>query len=404
MRSLEAELESLVGAGAVRPASPGEGNGPPGLVARPKTPEELAAILAVADSRRLAVVVRGGGTKPAWGRAPSRCDVIVETTALNRLLEHEPGDLTCVAQAGLRLGELQELVGQAPGHHQRLMLDPPQGGASTLGGLVATAASGPLRARYGTVRDLLLGARFALADGTLARTGGKVVKNVAGYDLGKLLTGSQGTLAVVVEVSLRLHPVAPAHQFVVGEGLGPGEAESFLNALRRAPVTFSVAELLWPERLVLVRLDGTEAACREQAGIVARLLPHGRVAQPAESEGLAGLMSRRPWEGPGPVVGVAVPLSRVGELLELAAAGGPVAQLSLRGTVGAGEARLSAPSGLRWMAERVEALGGFLHPHRWEGDAAPPLQPPDPAAARLALAVKWALDPHLTLAPGRGPA
>jgi glycolate oxidase FAD binding subunit len=401
--SLEAALEALLGKGSIAPAA-NEGGGPSPIPrVRPKSAEALAEVLALANSRRLAVLVRGGGTKSGWGRAPARCDLVVETTALNRLVEHEPGDLTCVAEAGLTLGELQRLVGSAPGHNQRLMLDPPQGGGATLGGMVATAASGPLRARYGTPRDLLLGARFALADGTLARTGGKVVKNVAGYDLGKLLTGSQGTLAVIVEVALRLHPVPPATRWVVAERLDPQTAQAALVALRRAPVVLSMAELLWPEGTLVTRLDGAVSACGVQAEIVRALLPEGRVAGELEAEEIARMIEMRPWGGGGPVLGVSVPLTRIGELVALADVGGPVVELSLRGTVGSGEARLREGADVAQFTARVAALGGWVAWHRSAAHTAPPLLPADPVAARLALGVKRALDPNLTLAPGRGP-
>ena len=115
------------------------------------------------------------------------------------------------------------------------------------------------------------------------------------------------------------------------------------------------------------------------------------------------MIEMRPWDGEGPVLGVSVPLTRIGELVALAGAGGPVAQLSLRGTVGVGEARLREGADPAQLAARVAALGGYLAWHRGAGPGAPPLQPEDPVAARLALAIKRALDPHLTLAPGRGP-
>jgi glycolate oxidase FAD binding subunit len=403
VKTLEAALEALVGKDSLAPAENEGGGASPIPRVRPKSAEALAEVLALANSRRLAVLVRGGGTKSGWGRAPTRCNLVVETTALNRLVEHEPGDLTCVAEAGLTLGELQRLVGSAPGHHQRLMLDPPQGEGATLGGIVATAASGPLRARYGTPRDLLLGARFALADGTLARTGGKVVKNVAGYDLGKLLTGSQGTLAVIVEVALRLHPVPPATLWVVAEGLDAQAAQVALVALRRAPVVLSMAELLWPEGTLVARLDGAVSSCGVQAEIVRALLPEGRVAGESEAEELARVIEMRPWGGEGPVLGISVPLTQIGELVALAEAGGPVVQLSVRGTVGAGEARLREGSDVAQFTARVAALGGFVAWHRRAAQVAPPLRPADPVTAKLALAVKQALDPNLTLAPGRGP-
>ncbi|HUY61208.1 MAG TPA: FAD-binding oxidoreductase, partial [Candidatus Dormibacteraeota bacterium] len=171
-------LAELVGPAAVRPGGPGDAIGEllPSLVVRPRTAAEVAAVLRAAADGGWAVVPRGGGTSLLWGARLRRCDVVLDTTGLDALVEHAPADLICVAGAGMRLGALQAVVGGAPGFHQRLMLDPPQGEDATLGGLVATRASGPLRQRYGTMRDLLIGAQFVLADGTVARTGGKVVK------------------------------------------------------------------------------------------------------------------------------------------------------------------------------------------------------------------------------------
>ena len=139
-------------------------------------------------------------------------DVILSTRRLNRLLEHEPGDLTVIVEAGLRLSELQELLGR---NGQMLALDPP--GDPTLGACLAGDLSGPLRHRFGAMRDLVIGVTVVLADGTISSSGGKVVKNVAGYDLGKLFSGSRGRLGLVARVALRLHPLPAASATVVAE-------------------------------------------------------------------------------------------------------------------------------------------------------------------------------------------
>jgi glycolate oxidase FAD binding subunit len=385
---------------------------PPGLdlpaglpVAYPRTEAEVSCLMRVATRHGWAVTVRGGGTKSGWGPAVERCDLVLATTELNHLVEHEPGDLICVAGAGMRLGELGSLIAQAPGYRQRLMLDPPSGDGATLGGLVATRASGPLRTRYGTMRDLLLGARFVLADGTVAKTGGKVVKNVAGYDLDKLLVGSLGTLAVVVEVALRLHPQAEARQSVLLEGADPLAASGFLTALRRAPAVPSVAEALWPDGAVLVQIDSTREGALRQAELVASLDPRARVLDLAEASYWEEVLSARPWDQPGTVLGVSIPLRATRGLLEMVAARArerPIA-LSLHGTIGSGELRVGRERDeLELVRSLVESLGGHVEVHRAELELRQlGSRPLDPVAGELMGAMKRALDPARILAPGR---
>src|SRR5206468_1900573 len=156
-------------------------------------------------SSGLSVRVRGGGTKLGWG-PPAAPDVELYTSALDEVVEHNAGDLTAVLQAGVPLAIAQDRFGQ---EGQELALDPPLAAGATIGGVVAAGDSGPLRHRFGAARDLVLGVRVALADGTVARAGGKVIKNVAGYDLAKLFAGSFGTLGAIVELAVRLHPIRP---------------------------------------------------------------------------------------------------------------------------------------------------------------------------------------------------
>ena len=173
---------------------------------------ELVHALAHADAP---VRVRGAGTKLAWARGEPELEL--STASLDTIVEHNVGDLTAVLEAGVPLSRAQERFAEAG---QMLALDPPGDGA-TIGGVIATGDSGPLRTRYGGGRDLVVGMRVALADGTVAKSGGKVIKNVAGYDLAKLFVGSYGSLGAILEVSVRLHPLPPATVSAVGRSDHP---------------------------------------------------------------------------------------------------------------------------------------------------------------------------------------
>jgi glycolate oxidase FAD binding subunit len=260
-------FSELVGAAYVRTGDPGDAVGgvTPSLVVSPGDESEVASVLSAATARGLAVVARGGGTKMDWGSPPERCDIVLATSRITGIVDHEPADLVCVVRAGTPLGLLQETLAATPGFRQRLMLDPPQGGAATVGGVVATGASGPLRTRFGTARDLVIGASFVLADGTRGRSGGKVVKNVAGFDVAKLLTGSLGTLAVVTEVAFRLHPLPEASRTVVLEARSVTDLCRFASRVGTLQVTPSLVDIHWPQGVAVVRFDSTEAGATVQA-------------------------------------------------------------------------------------------------------------------------------------------
>jgi glycolate oxidase FAD binding subunit len=204
-------------------------------------------------------------------------DLIVSTARLDRLVEHSAGDLVATAQAGMRLADLQRVVGAAG---QRLALDPPQPEA-TVGGIVAANASGPRRLRFGSVRDLLIGIRVVLADGAVVRAGGKVVKNVAGYDLCKLFTGSLGTLGLIVEATFRLHPLPAAQRMVRVDVDSPEDAAAAVQALLQSSLVPSAIELRWPAAegpgTLAVLFEGLEAGVEAQAATAAGLAGrHGR--------------------------------------------------------------------------------------------------------------------------------
>lgn len=225
----------------------------PRFRARPDTPEELGETLRQAGEQGLAVLPRGGGTQLSLGNPPSQIDLVVETEGLARVIEYEPADLTITVQAGLRFADLQALLAE---QGQLLALDPPALPAATIGGLVVTNASGPSRFAYGTARDLVLGCRVANAEGHLTRAGGRVVKNVAGYDLNKLYVGSLGTLGVLTELSFKLAPIPPAHGIVVGQFGDATAARSYLSAVLHATLSPLAVELLERAAAQLADLPG----------------------------------------------------------------------------------------------------------------------------------------------------
>lgn len=176
----------------------------PRWVVEPEDAAGVATTLAYANESGLHIVARGGGTKLGWGAPPRSLDIILSTARLNRVIEHAAADMTATVQAGCTVESFQRALAT---QNQRLALDPLWPARATIGGILATNDFGSFRGGYGTLRDLLIGVTIALPDGTLARSGGKVVKNVAGYDLQKLMIGSFGTLAIIVEATFRLHPI-----------------------------------------------------------------------------------------------------------------------------------------------------------------------------------------------------
>ncbi|HKV86083.1 MAG TPA: FAD-binding oxidoreductase, partial [Ktedonobacterales bacterium] len=219
--TLLSELRSRFGECA-RPVEAGDivaGVRPVALV-EPRDPAEVAALLSFADAEGLKVLTRGGGTQLDLGFPPSGGDILLSTRALTRVMDYTAHDQTITVEAGLPLVALQAALAPAD---QWFALDPTLPEQATMGGVVSTNASGARRLRYGGVRDQLLGVQVVLADGTVARGGGKVVKNVAGYDLPKLYVGALGTLGVVTTVSLRVYPLASVSSTLVArsESLEP---------------------------------------------------------------------------------------------------------------------------------------------------------------------------------------
>ncbi len=251
----------------------------------PRTFEQAAAALAKAAREGQAVRILGAATKLDWGAPTPPPDLELRSTGLDEIVEHNAGDLTAVLQAGVPFARVQEMAASAG---QMLALDPPpadrvtptgagEDRGATIGGVFASGDSGPLRHRYGAPRDLVLGMTVALSDGTIARSGGKVIKNVAGYDIAKLFSGSFGTLGMILSVSVRLHPLPARTATTIGAGADPELLAGAARALASAPLELESLDVQWRGGRggLLARSGGAEAVRRAQ-----------RVAQLMRSVGL----------------------------------------------------------------------------------------------------------------------
>jgi glycolate oxidase FAD binding subunit len=224
----------------------------PQIAVSPANAEETAAVLSAAASCEAAVIPWGGGTAMATGGIPRRYDVALDVTRLNRVVEHVAEDLTVVVQAGARLQELQEHLAH---RGQYLPLDPPLPERATIGGILASNAGGPWRHAHGWPRDWLLGMRVALPDGNVIKSGGRVVKNVAGYDMGKLFTGSFGTLGVIVEAAFKVMPLPPARATAVAFFKSSGVAVRAAMALHARNLRVESLDLLSADAANAVLVD-----------------------------------------------------------------------------------------------------------------------------------------------------
>ncbi|MFI6498441.1 FAD-binding oxidoreductase [Nonomuraea typhae] len=386
----------LAGSGVtVREAGPPDAVGGvlPGWVALPETVEEVSALLRACAEAGLATVAVGGGTKLDWGAPPERCDVLIDTCCLNEVIEYTPGDLVVRVQAGVTLEALAALLAE---QGQELVCDGPYGDAATIGGMLATGAAGPRAFRYGTPRDLLIGITVVLADGTIAKSGGRVVKNVAGYDLGKLFTGSYGTLGVIAEAAFRLHPVPAARAWVLAR-LSRDAVQQAAVRLAASQAEPAAVEVDWPDPPGPVTLaalvEGSAAGQRARA--LAALLGEG-----------AEITGEQPewWGEPAGREGLAEVRCLPARVTRVLATVDAQAGLSLRGSPaagrfwleGAGEGFGAAVAGLRETGARVSVLAapydlGLDKIDRWGEVSALPLM----------RRVKEQFDPGRRMSPGR---
>jgi glycolate dehydrogenase FAD-binding subunit len=316
----------------------------PRQVVEPETSADLAAAMAAASRDRLATVLRGGGTKLEWGRQPLAIDLAISTSRLNTLIVHRHADLTATAHAGVTLTQLNQELAR---YGQWLPIDSAFDGA-TIGGILASGDAGPLRHRYGTPRDLLIGVNLAMADGRLVKAGGHVVKNVAGYDLGKLITGSFGSLAGIADATFKLLPMPRASATLIavyddGERLGR-DAQAIL-ASQVEPIAVDVrvarraAEVPTHSYLLLVRIASSPSSVDAQIESAQRLVSSAsRLARGDEEHAVWNEQVRGPWTDSGAVVRVAWLPAKLAEVVTLVedvqkmAAG----RVSVWGRVGAG--------------------------------------------------------------------
>jgi glycolate oxidase FAD binding subunit len=410
--SIEEELQRAAGDGNLRPSAESDAvcGVPTRLVAEPQTGEQLAAVLSCANRAGLAVLPRGGGTKMNWGNPPQKADLVLSTARLNRILEHAWGDLTVTAEAGCTLRSLESALRE---RGQRLALDPLWPERATVGGVLSTNDSGALRLRFGALRDLIIGVTLALPDGTLASSGGKVVKNVAGYDLPKLATGAFGTLGAITRAVFRLHP-------------SPRGAKSFSFATRTfqamQEVIFSIQDSKLAHTALQIRC---ETGGEPRADILFEATDAGLTAQESQLRNILGSTrcapgpegiwnARQDLSSPHPESSVVAKLSvlpaRIANSFaslaaiadaekvtwQIVAQATGIATLRLEGATAALSAAIAK---LRAYAESTEgslvllcrpAELGKLDAWGNPGDALP-----------LMRAVKHQLDPNSTLNPGR---
>jgi glycolate oxidase FAD binding subunit len=369
------------------------------VAARPASIEDAAELLRSLGQEGRAVRPRGGGTK-AW--APPGDGLDLETGGLNRIVEHNVGDFTAVLEAGVRVADAQTAFA-AEG--QMLALDPPLGvdEGATIGGLVATADSGPMRHRYGGVRDLVVGITVVLSDGTVAKAGGRVIKNVAGYDLAKLFAGSHGTLGLIASVSVRLHPAPTATATARATSDDPGRLAAAARRLAALPLEADCLDVAWASGrgAVLVRFGGATAA--ERAGTVASQLRDAGLHEPdviVEDDALWAAERSRQRAPDGAVVKVAGVMGDLRDVL-IAAADADATVVS------------RAALGLSWLAlegDDLPARVGALRATLGDGVATTvldgarhvedPWPAPDPGALVVMERIKARFDPARVFRPG----
>jgi glycolate oxidase FAD binding subunit len=405
--TFEADVREIVGATFVRTATAADAVAgvQAGFVVEPGNEKELAKVLKVANAAGMAVIPRGGGTKLEWGNRPERADVILSLARMNRVIAHAWADLTVNVEAGCTIGKLQETLAK---HGQQLALDALWAERATVGGVLSTNDSGVLRLRFGSLRDLVIGVTLALADGTVASSGGRVVKNVAGYDLPKLVTGALGTLGVITSAFFRLHPL-PRERRTISWSMGDlRAAQKAVMAIQNSKLAHSGLQIFCGEgkTRVDVLLEGTEAGLSAQVEMVKGIVGAGEMGDGEVWVAREEICST--GEGDVAVVKFAILPGLVAETLESVAgiSAGLWWSAVVQGT-GIGWMRMEGPVGLMGAAlkkfrARIEEGGGSVVVLRRAvgmGDMEAWGEAGD--AVGLMRAVKGQFDPRGILNPGR---
>lgn len=414
-KALLDRASAIVGADAARnggPADAIEGVVPP-VVVEPSTPAEVVAIVEWVSAERLSVLARGSGTKLGWGPVPQRLDVLISTARLNALVAHRHGDLTATIQAGASLGAVNRMLAQ---HGQWLPFDPPFAEAATIGGLVSTNDSGPRRHRYGAPRDLIIGVEFVRADGRLAKGGGIVVKNVAGYDLPRLMTGSFGALGIIVSATFKLYPLTAASATLVVELRAPADLRTLTARILSSHLTPTALEFATHPLRLLIRFESIEASVTQQCEMAAKLIAEcgfeSRAISGSDESAVWGAHARFAENGEGALIKVSVVPTELGATLDLidriAGKEGYVAA----GRAGAAVILLRVPGESAAQKRVIEALREAQPLRRGSAvivqasqDLKKDVDVWGPIGDGLPLmrAVKAEFDPAGLLSPGRGP-
>jgi glycolate oxidase FAD binding subunit len=359
-----------------------------------------------------ALLFRGGGTKQGWGVPPERIDAVIDTTGLDALVEHSAGDMVAIVEAGVRMAALQEALSSSG---QWFAVDPPLTDAgATLGGVVATNDHGPRRLRYGAPRDLVIGVTVVLADGSVARAGGRVVKNVAGFDLMRLLCGSFGTLGLITELIVRLHPLPESSLTLTFEGDEAALCDLVL-ALLASPIEPTALDMA--DGALWIRLEGRERGVTSQAEAVralaaAHALGSGDRLEGAKEATVWRLLTAAHDGAEGETVARAATLpDRLPKVVAALRAISPQATIASHAGLGLHTARFRGPTepgdghaeAVRAWRRRVAALGGtvVLRRHTKGLDKSEDVWGPNPSAISVMRRVKSQLDPDRRCAPGR---
>ncbi|HVA22990.1 MAG TPA: FAD-binding oxidoreductase [Chloroflexota bacterium] len=376
----------------------------PRVVAYPESAEDVRVIVKIAAEHNLAVIPCGGGTQMGLGNIPRAADIVLRTGGMDRVLEYEPADLVVTVEAGIRLDELQRRLA---GHGQFLALDPPLADRATIGGIIATNASGPLRLRHGTVRDLLIGVKVAGADGAITKGGGKVVKNVTGYDMCKLYTGSLGSLGVIVEASFKLAPLPKLESTVLAWFTELGLACQAARAIYKSALPIRACELLSPPAadaigqstsyMLAVRIGGGQAAVERQQRDVLAMCSSAESAQATDGNDVWRAIQDFGRERYEAIAKLSSQPSRTGQLLGILPREATFVSHVLSGVTYVFGAEAEAA------AQAARDLGGYavLEACPLETKRRLDVWGPVGADFRLMERIKREFDPHGILNPGR---